>query len=107
MVAHYSFTPAWGLGAKLHYNSGPLEKSLKSAYKDKNGDWHATYSDTYDMRLEDSWRYEGWRLNAYFEILNLLNRANPSGITYSKDYSESHTVNNFPRIPYFGVEAEF
>jgi hypothetical protein len=117
LVAHYNFTPAWGLGSKVHYNSGPLVKSLKTRYQDLGGTWRATYSDTYDQRLDDYlrvdmrmdyvWRFEGWRLSAYLEILNVLDRGNPAGITYSEDYSKAEVINNLPRMPYFGIEAEF
>ncbi len=117
VLAHYSFTPAWSLGGKVHYNSGPLVKPLKTRYQDAGGTWRATYSDTYDRRLDDylrldirmdyAWRFEGWRLEVYLEILNLLDRGNPAGVTYSKDYSEERIVNNLPRMPYFGVDIQF
>jgi hypothetical protein len=117
VVASYSITPAWSFGAKLHYNSGPLVQSLLGRYQDAQGVWRPIMSDTYDRRLEDylrldvrmdyTWRFEGWRLNAYIETLNLLDRANPAGVTYNKDYSKSEVINNFPRLPYFGIEAEF
>jgi outer membrane receptor protein involved in Fe transport len=116
-VASYNFTPAWSAGFKLHYNSGPLVKKLESAYQDINGDWHGVFSDEYEKRLEDylrmdirtdyTFRFEGWKLNLYLEILNLFNRSNPSQIMYSEDYSESRVINNLPLMPYIGVEAEF
>jgi hypothetical protein len=117
LVSSYSFDPAWSLGAKLHYNSGPLVNSLRDRYQDPNGIWRAVFSDTYDQRLEDylrldlrmdyAWRFEGWRLNAYIEILNLLNRPNPAGLSYSQDYSASQVIYNLPRIPYIGLQAQF
>jgi hypothetical protein len=120
LVASYSIKPAWSVGAKLHYNSGPLVKSLKSVTTvtvDGHDYYYPVFSDTYDRRLDDylrldirtdySWRYEGWRLNAYIEILNALNRSNPAGMTYSRDYSTASVVNNLPMMPYFGIEAQF
>jgi len=117
LVANYSMTPAWSLGVKLHHNSGILVKSLQSRYQDGSGIWRPVFSDTYDQRLDDylrldlrtdySWRFEGWRLNVFAEILNVLNRPNPAGIQYSGDYSESHAIHNLPRIPYVGLEAQF
>lgn len=117
LVASWRFTPVWSAGAKVHYNTGLLAKSLVKRYQDGQGIWRAVFSDTYDRRLDDylrldvrvdySWRWEGWRLNLYLEILNLLNRLNPAGVGYSKDYSESHVISNLPRMPYFGLEAEF
>ncbi len=116
-VASYGITPAWSIGAKLHYNSGPLVKKLLGSYKDVNDEWHGIFSDNYDKRLDDylrldvrtdyAFRFEGWKLNIYVELLNVLNRKNPNQIMYSDDYSESQTVNNLPFIPYLGVEAEW
>jgi hypothetical protein len=117
LVASYSITPPWSFGVKLHYNSGPLVQTLEGRYQDAQGIWRPVLSDTYNQRLDDylrldvrmdySWRFEGWKLNAYIETLNLLNRANPEGVTYNKDYSKTEVVNNLPRIPYFGLEVEF
>ena len=116
-VASYSITPAWSTGLKLRYNSGPLVKKLLSSYQDVNGDWHGVFSDNYEKRLDDylrfdirmdySFRFEGWKLNLYVEVLNVLDRSNPSQIMYSDDYSTSQVINNMPRIPYLGIEAEF
>jgi outer membrane cobalamin receptor len=117
VVASYNFTPAWSVGAKLHYNTGPLVKKLLGTSTDPNGDVHGVYSQDYDMRLDDylrldirtdyTFRFEGWKLNLYIEILNFLNRPNPAQILYTDDYTKSQVVDNLPRIPYFGLEAEF
>jgi hypothetical protein len=117
-VAHYSFTPAWSIGAKLHYNSGPLVQTLLGRYQDAGGVWRGVFSDEYNQRLDDylrldlrmdySWRFQGWRLNAYIEILNFLNRANPADLSYPKNYDgPPKTINNLPYLPYFGLEAQF
>src|ERR1035437_841510 len=116
-VASYNFTPAWSVGAKLHYNTGPLVKKLLSGYMDVNGDWHGLFSDSYEKRLGDylrldirtdyAFRFEGWKLNLYLEILNVLNRSNPDQIIYSNDYTTSQVINNLPLLPYLGIEADF
>jgi outer membrane receptor protein involved in Fe transport len=116
-VGSYSFTPAWSLGAKLHYNSGPLVKTFQSAYQDSEGYWHGVFSDDYDRRLEDylrldvrtdyTFKFDGWKLNLYVEIINLLNRANPQDIMYNLDYTDTMEIDNLPFMPYIGVEAEF
>jgi outer membrane receptor for ferrienterochelin and colicin len=117
LVANYKLQPAWSVGAKLHYNSGPLVKSLQGRYQDAAGLWQPIFSNAFDQRLGDylrldlrtdySWRFEGWKLNAYFEVLNVLNRPNPAWLSYSKDYSQSTVINNLPRIPYCGLEVQF
>lgn len=119
VVGFYWLTPAWGLGLKLHYNSGPLYQSMvpNSQYQDGSGNWHAVFSPTYDQRLADylrldlrtdyAFRFAGWRLNAYLEVLNALGRPNPEGIQYAKDYSSYSVINNLPFLPYIGLQAEY
>ena len=117
VVASYNFTPAWSVGLKLHYNTGPLVKQLTGRREDANFIWHGIYSAGYGERLADylrvdlrtdyEFRYEGWKLKVYVEILNLLDRPNPLQIMYSDDYTSSQVIDNLPFIPYLGVEAEF
>jgi hypothetical protein len=116
-VGSYSITPAWSIGAKLHYNTGPLYQKLLGTYTDVNGIEHGIYSNDYSQRLGDylrldvrtdySFRYEGWKLTVYVEILNVLNRLNPYTIMYSNDFTTSQIVDNLPFLPYLGVEAQF
>lgn len=118
VVASYKMTPAWGLGLKLHYNTGPLLQSFQYRFLDSGGIWRAKFSDTYDQRLDDymrldlrtdyGWRFPQWRLNIYIEALNVLNRANPAGLNYPRDYdAPPDIINNLPIFPYLGVQAEF
>ena len=117
LVGSYKFTPAWGVGAKLHYNSGPLVESLLGRYKDSSGNWHGVFSPTYNERLADymrldlrtdyTFKFEGWNLYVYLEIINFFNSPNPQDIGYNEDYSQTMTIDNLPRIPYLGIGAEF
>jgi hypothetical protein len=71
---------------------------LFGSYHDVNGDRHGVFSPDYEGRFDDylrldlrtdyTFRYEGWKLNFYIEILNLLNRPNPASIMYSDDYTK-------------------
>jgi len=116
-VASYSITPAWSIGMKLHYNTGPLYQKLLGSYVDANGIEHGIFSSDYSQRLDDylrldvrtdyTFRYEGWKLTLYVEILNLLDRPNPASIMYSDDYTASQVVDNLPFLPYLGLEAQF
>ena len=118
LVANYKITAPWSLGAKLHYNTGPLQQSYKGRYQDAQGHWYGVFSDTYDFRLDDylrldlrtdyTLRNQGWSVSVYAEVLNLLDRANPQDLNYPRDYSTApETVNNLPRFPYFGISVEF
>jgi hypothetical protein len=129
LVAYYSLTPAWGLGAKLHYNTGPLVQTLLGRYQavddqghlefDSKGDaiYKGVFSDSYDQRLGDylrldlrmdyAFRFAGWRLTTYLDVINALDRPNPEGLQYLNGYTSSKVVNNLPLLPYFGLQAEY
>jgi hypothetical protein len=118
VVASYKMSPDWGLGMKLHYNTGPLVQSFQYRYLVSPGSYGAKFSDTYDQRLDDylrldlridrTWRFEQWHLKGYFEVLNVLGRPNPESLDYPKEYdTPPSTVDNLPRFPYFGLEFEY
>ncbi len=115
-VGSYNFTPAWSVGAKIHYNTGPLVKDLTGRKYYNNG-WIPEYSNNYTHRLDDyfrvdirtdyAFRFEGWKLTLYLEILNVLDRPNPALEMPADDATRLEVVNNLPRFPYLGIEAEF
>jgi hypothetical protein len=117
LVTSYAFTPVWRLGTKVRYSSGSLITPVVRAYKDVHGDWNPVYGEPnserlgdyvrVDLRVEHGFLYSGWKLNLYFEVLNLFDRGNPSGYEYNDDYSEKKTVNSLPRLFYLGLGAHF
>jgi hypothetical protein len=122
VLGSYNFTPAWSSGARLNWHSGPLITPVVGTVADPDpantsGVLPVYSSQPYSERLEDylrldlrsdyAFRFRGWKLNLYAEIINVLGRNNPSGVTYNKDYSQRETVNNLPRLPYIGLGAEF
>jgi hypothetical protein len=121
VVGSYDVSPAWSAGLKLNYHSGPLVTPVIGRYpsSDPNNTsgWVPIYGQLYSERLGDylrldirtdyAIRREGWKVNLYAEVINALNRPNPAGLTYSRDYSQRETVNNLPLLPYIGVGIEF
>jgi hypothetical protein len=119
LVGSYDLTPKWSAGAKLNYHSGPLITPVVGRYADagSNSGFSPVYGEPYSERLGDYLRldlrtdyaflFHGWKLNLYAEVINALNRPNPAGLTYSKDYSRHENVNNLPLLPYLGLGAEF
>ncbi|HXB97326.1 MAG TPA: TonB-dependent receptor [bacterium] len=116
VVASYLMTPAWGLGVKLHYNTGPLYQ----AYRVQPGPPAVgVFAHDYSQRLDDylrldlrtdyTWRFPQWHLTAYLEILNALNRPNPEGLSYNPNnpYQAPTTIDNLPLFPYMGLEAAY
>jgi len=119
-VGGYDITPSWKISAKLRYNSGPLAQTLIGREQDQYGQYYPVFSNSYNQRLGDylrldirteyAFRFEDWRLNVYVEVLNVLNRPNPSSLDYPPDFDPSvpaTTVDDLPRLAYFGIEAQF
>jgi TonB family protein len=60
-----------------------------------------------DVRIDKRWIYQRWMLNLYLDILNIYNRANPSGVTYNFDYRKSKSQLEIPILPILGIRADF
>ena len=118
LIASYKISPAFMAGAKLQYNSGPLRKRFATSYKNAFFIADGLYDDFNEERLNDYlridarvdyvWKFEGWKLTAYLEVINILNRMNPQGMVYPDGISgEPVIINNLPVLPYIGIAAEF
>ena len=121
VVGSYDLKPNWSAGLKLNAHSGPLITPVIRTVPDANPNnlVHVipVYGDPYSERLGDYLRLdirtdyaillEGAKINLYAEVINALNRPNPAGVTYNKDFSQRQNVNNLPLLPYIGVGIEF
>ena len=121
VLGSYDLGPAWSLGAKVNWHSGPLITPVLGTVADANPANTAgvlpVYGQPYSERLDDylrldlrsdyAVRLEGARLNFYAEVLNVLGRDNPAGVTYNRNFTKRETVNNLPLLPYLGFGLEF
>jgi hypothetical protein len=115
LVLNYQKTPQWSMGTKLRYNSGPRVTPILSTYQDQNLVWQEVKGQPYsqelgdtlrwDVRTDYSFLYWGWKLDVYLEIINLLGRENPQGL--SDQQGDVQVTKGFPRFPMLGVSAEF
>ncbi len=46
-------------------------------------------------------------LNAYLDIQNVYNRANPEGESYNYDFSQAKPQRGLPLFPILGLRAEY
>ncbi len=118
MVSSWRITPSFEFGGTFRYSSGSLITPVLGAIYDSINDLYlpiygAPFSQRLpdyqrlDIRLEKTWRFEMWKLSAYVEVINLLNSPNPISRDYNRDYSRYQDVNQIPRLPYFGLTANF
>jgi hypothetical protein len=106
------------IGARFRYATGNPDTPVTGAVFDTDvgtyvqiageqntsriGDFHQL-----DIRLDKVWTFEDWILTTYVEVQNVYNRANPEGVDYNYDYTESRPVSGLPIIPGFGIKGEF
>ena len=121
-AASYNLTPTWEIGAKWQYRTGnpytPVEDAIIQ-FDPRNGQpiYVPVYAETnsdrlppyhrLDLRVSKTFQFGGWKLGAFFELLNTYNRQNLLDYRYSENYTEREDVNQLPIIPYLGITAEF
>jgi hypothetical protein len=59
-----------------------------------------------DLRIDRKWLFDAWTFTLYFEVQNALNQANPEGIRYNYNYTESKKITGLPIIPSIGIRGE-
>ena len=104
----------WRIGGRVRYTTGNPMTPVAAAYLDASGDWVAVdgallskrLPDFFqlDLRVDRSWKRPSGTWNLYFDIQNIINRANPEGVTYSGDFSQKSYTNGLPIFPSIGVE---
>lgn len=120
LVGSYVLSPNWKLGGKLWVHSGapyteivgstPNEETeglFDPIYGPLNGARLPSYA-RLDLRADRTFRLpSGLVLDAYLEVLNVLDADNLSYYDYNADYSERRRVTQLPRIAGIGVTARF
>ena len=114
----YKLPRGWQIGGRFRLVSGnpmtPVTGSVYNASSDRydpvfgavNSDRNPPFHQL-DLRSDKRWIYRTWILNAYLDIQNLYNRANPEGLQYNFDFSDSAVQQGLPLITIFGLRAEF
>ncbi|MFI5300136.1 MAG: TonB family protein [Polyangiales bacterium] len=59
-----------------------------------------------DVRLDKQWTFAHWKLRAYLDIQNILNRTNAEGINFNYNYSQTGIIGGVPFLPVLGLRAE-
>jgi hypothetical protein len=107
----------WTWGARFRFVSGNPRTDVVGAVYDANGDaYFPLYGATnaarnpafhqLDVKIEKTWQLSPLALSVYLDLQNAYNHANPEGIRYSYDYSQSDVVSGLPILPNFGVRGE-
>lgn len=104
----------WRLGGRLRYTTGNPLTPVAGAYQDTDGDWvpvdgpllSTRLPDFFqlDVRLDRTWRRTWGAINLYIDLQNIVNRSNPEGVTYNRDFTKRSFTTGLPIFPSIGVE---
>jgi len=104
----------WRAGGRFRYTTGNPYTPVAGAYQKTNAEWVAVDGPLLSRRLPDFVQVDvrvdrGWSrawgtMNLYIDLQNLVNRQNPEGVTYNKDYTRQSYTNGLPIFPSIGVE---
>ncbi len=117
-VASYLLPRNWQVGGRFRLVSGnpitPVVGSVFNASFDRYdpiyGEVNTARIGTFhqlDLRIDKRWIYQGWMLSLYLDIQNVYNRANPEGLQYNADYSDSRPQQGLPILTILGMRGEF
>jgi len=114
----YQLPRNWQIGSRFRLVSGdpttPVTGAVYNASIDRySALYGAKYSDRlppfiqFDVRVDKRWIFNRWMLNAYLDLQNAFNRANPEAIQYNYDSTKSQVRQGLPIYPIIGLRGEF
>jgi hypothetical protein len=117
VIGSYLLPRNWQVGGRYRLVSGnPMTPITGSVYNASSDRYEAVYGGVntgrnppfhqLDLRLDKRWIFQGWMLNAYVDVQNVYNRANPEGLQYSFDYRQSKVAQGVPIFTILGLRAE-
>lgn len=118
LVGAYEAKNNWRYSSRLRYVTGNPVTPVVGATFDADNDVYVPKRGPYfsernspfvqlDVRIDKTWVYDTWLLNAYLDIQNATNQQNSEGIRYSYNYAEKRDVAGLPVLPTFGIRGEF
>ncbi len=118
VVGSYLLPQNWELGLRWRYVTGnPLTPVVGATFIEEddeyapiNGEINSDRLESFhqlDLRVDKTWVYDSWRLSTYLSLVNAYNRANPEGLKYNYDYSESSVASGLPILPILGIKGQW
>jgi hypothetical protein len=59
------------------------------------------------VRVDKRFVFDRWLLNLYLDVQNVANHANPEGLIFNYDLTQSSYQTGLPIIPSLGIRGEF
>jgi TonB family protein len=90
------------VGAVYNGDSGTYTQIPGAPFSARNAPFHQL-----DLRIDKTWTFRRGNLDLYLEVLNVYNNANPEGVQYNYNYTQSTTVTGIPFFPNLGIRYEY
>jgi TonB family protein len=117
-IASWRFASSWQIGARMRIISGNPDTPVIGsrylanfdAYLPVYGPLNSLRLPTFhqlDVRLDRTWTFDSWLLDAYLDVLNAYNHRSIEGSVYSYDFRQHAYFEGLPVIPTLGVKGSF
>ncbi|MFN2548052.1 MAG: TonB-dependent receptor domain-containing protein [Myxococcales bacterium] len=117
-VASWRFGGGWQIGGRYRIITGNPDTPVIGsrylanfdAYLPIYGPINSSRLPTFhqlDVRLDRTWTFDAWMLDAYVDVLNAYNHRSIEGSVYSYDFSQHAWFEGLPVIPTLGVKGSF
>ena len=107
----------WTLGLRFELASGAPTRPVIDATYDADGDvftprWgpvdrRLPLHHRLDLRLDKTWRFDTWQLQAYLEVQNVYAADNPETLVYDYDYGRARGGPGLPILPTLGARVVY
>ncbi len=117
-IASYKLGRGWQLGGRYRIITGNPDTPVTGsrylanfdAYLPIYGPTNSMRVPTFhqlDVRLDKTWTFDSWLLDAYLDVLNAYNHRAVEGSVYSYDFSGHAYFRGLPIIPTLGLKGSF
>ncbi len=117
-IASYKLGGGWQLGARYRIITGNPDTPVIGsrylatfdAYLPIYGAANSMRLPTFhqlDVRLDKTWTFDSWLLDAYLDVLNAYNHRGVEGSVYSYDFTGHAYFRGLPIIPTLGLKGSF
>ncbi len=119
VLGSYKLPDNWSIGARWRYVTGNPNTAVATAvYNEQNDSYSQVQSGCVfcnripafhqlDVRVDKTFVFNRFLLGLYIDVQNAYNRANPEGLQYNFDATQSTVLAGLPIIPSFGIRGEF
>jgi TonB family protein len=118
VIGSYKLGGGWQIGGRLRIISGNPDTPVIGArylatfdaylpiYGATNS-WRVPTFHQLDVRIDKTWTFDAWMLDAYLDVLNAYNHRALEGSVYSYDFSQHAYFEGLPVVPTLGLKASF